>query len=347
MVERIQPALDEACRALSENRERPWIIAFSGGKDSTAALKIMVAAARKLGQDAPTFDLIYCDTGVENPIVDSYVKSTLERLSQECSESEISLNVSLLRAPVQQRFFVKVIGRGYPTPTNSFRWCTKELRIKPVASFIREKLVDDAIVVIGSRLDESEQRKRSMGGANASRWQKQREGKGEYDIYLPILDFTVSDVWDSIFAINKPESIDCRELEEIYWGASEECPIIRSPNESPCASGRFGCWTCTVVRRDHSAEQLIKSGRTELKPFLELRNWLAEFRNRHDMRWSQRRNGARFPGPFSLRGRRLILDRVRELESTINVPIIGPDELTEITRLWELDKEHECEISNS
>ncbi len=282
--------------------------------------------------------LIYCDTGVENPILDSYVKSLLNHMRMEFAELAIPIEVRCLKAPPEDRFFVRLIGRGYPPPTNSFRWCTTGLRIRPVSRFIQANDPDNTVVILGLRSSESQQRDRSLAKSNDKYWQKQREGKGDYDLFLPIVDMDVPAVWDTVFALPLPKSIDPKKLEILYRDASGECPVIKAPNAPPCASGRFGCWTCTVVRKDKSAMKLVDAGYEELQPFLDFRNWLADIRNDPERRWPVRRNGNAGLGPFTLSARYEILSRVDLLEAETGTEILDSDERGLIASLWEFDQ---------
>ncbi|WP_299500429.1 phosphoadenosine phosphosulfate reductase family protein [uncultured Roseobacter sp.] len=342
MSERILPAIQRTKCAIEKNPDKNWVIAYSGGKDSTATLKVFLAAFKKAHRKPAKISLIYCDTGVENPVIDSYVKRTLGRIGQEVEDANVPLIIDVLSAPIQDRFFAKVVGRGYPTPTNSFRWCTKALRINPVTKYMRSFGSDDTIVVLGSRRDESQQRKRSIQKNGDNYWQKQ--GGSSATIYLPILDFSISDVWDAVFCLDMPTSINAREIEGIYKDASGECPVLKTPNSPPCGSGRFGCWTCTVVRKDHSATKMVDAGYSELKPFLEFRNWLAEIRNDETRRWPVRRNGVERPGPFSISAREEILLGLLQLERTTGTEILAEGELEHILMLWERDFDAEHEL---
>lgn len=307
MSEKPLKAITLTKAALEQNSTARWILGFSGGKDSTALLKIFFSAYRRANPRPSSVDIIYCDTGVENIVLDGYVKQLLKRMRDEFVNADIPIRVNILAAPVNERFFVKLIGRGYPPPTNSFRWCTKNLRIRPVERFIGEVAKDEAIVALGLRRSESVQRDRSLQKEEKGIWQTQREGRQRYRLFLPLLDLDLASVWDAVFMLPRPECIDPKALELIYRGASGECPILKPPDAPPCASGRFGCWTCTVVRKDRSAESMIKAGDTELLPFLEFRNWLATIRNDVSWRWPVRRSGAASPGPFTLKARAEIL----------------------------------------
>ncbi|WP_210246777.1 hypothetical protein, partial [Bradyrhizobium sp. UNPA324] len=285
----------------------------------------------------PQVTLIYCDTGVENPVLDGYVKAFLQKVEREFVELDLPIKIELLKAPIPDRFFVRIVGRGYPPPTNSFRWCTTGLRIKPVSEFIARENPHNTVVVLGLRKSESRQRDRALALSSSLYWQKQREGKGEYDLFLPIVEMSVPEVWDAIFGLSLPKVLDNSTLEALYRGASGECPVIKAPTTPPCASGRFGCWTCTVVRKDKSASELIKSGHFQLRPFLAFRDWLAEFRNDPANRWHKRRNGSAGLGPFTIDARKEILRRVDVLEDSTGATIINAEERGVIASLWTMD----------
>lgn len=339
MSEAVIRGIERVSDALKQRPAESWIIAYSGGKDSTALLRLFCAAAKRQPSNGQRFDVIYCDTGVENIAVDEFVIGNIRQMQQDSELMDLGFRFHVLKADIENRFFVKIIGRGYPPPTTFFRWCTKELRIKPVEQFIRDQEAESPIVALGTRSDESEQRKRAIARQDDPFWQKQSEGRVHYPIFAPLADFSVEDVWDAVFAIPAPRSISSTQLDKLYRGASGECPIIRAPNAPPCGSGRFGCWTCTVVRKDKSAEKLVQAGYQELQPYLDFRNWLAEFRNDPSNRWPHRRNGRPSPGPFTLAARRLILDKVHALETDTDREIINADELNRIHQLWEKDKE--------
>jgi DNA sulfur modification protein DndC len=230
-----------------------------------------------------------------------------------------------------------VIGRGYPPPTQFFRWCTKDLRIRPVQKFI-SNVGGNALVILGTRRGESAQRDRVLGNpVDGPFIQKQTEGMICTSVYSPIVDFNLVDVWSALTELPFPKSIDAGALAAIYRDGGGECPIIRETNDKPCASARFGCWTCTVVRRDKSAENLIEAGYNHVQPYHAFRRWLTEIRNCPEMRCVRRRNGTDGMGPFTLEGRKTILDRVKVLEASVNSQIIDAGEEAEIERLWRAD----------
>ncbi len=330
-------AIDVTTEAIKSRPSAHWVLGFSGGKDSSAALKIFIAAYKRAKSYSSRVTIIYCDTGVENPILDAYSKNLIHFLADEFLKSNFPFTTKIIKAPIQDRFFVRIIGRGYPPPTNNFRWCTTSLRINPVSRFIESLDPNDTVVVLGLRKSESGQRDRSLSKSDDLYWQKQREGQGQYDMFLPIVELDIPQVWDVIYWLPLPLSLVAHELERLYRGASGECPIIKSPQSAPCSSGRFGCWTCTVVRKDRSSRELIRAGHLELMPFLQFRDWLAEFRNDPANRWPTRRNGSVGLGPFSLQARKVILEKINTLEQDTRTVILDSDERGLIAALWEFD----------
>jgi len=117
----------------------PWYIGFSGGKDSSALVKLVFLSLMQFADRARPITVVYCDTGVEIPIVSSLVRSTLRSLAREAEAFSLPLRIRIATPRLEDRYFVRVIGRGYPPPTNKFRWCTDRLRIAPVQRILRNE----------------------------------------------------------------------------------------------------------------------------------------------------------------------------------------------------------------
>ena len=117
-----------------------------------------------VGRGDPTkpITVVYCDTGVEIPIIVQVVRETLQRLKREASRQSVPLRVEIASPRLQDRYFVKVIGRGYPPPTNKFRWCTDRLRINPVKRLLNDASSGPSVVLLGTRRGESAERDRTL-----------------------------------------------------------------------------------------------------------------------------------------------------------------------------------------
>lgn len=314
----------------------PWYLGYSGGKDSSAVLKLTFNAMLDVENHHKKIYVLYCDTGVENPIVTNYVYDTFDKLKIENELNNLPFIFKILKPKIEDRFFVKVIGRGYPTPTNIFRWCTDKLRINPVNEFINEK--GKSTILLGIRKTESEQRDRTISKHNTGNeyFLKQNNSKNRL-IFTPIINHTLEDVWITILNLDKPKSIDFKKIRDIYQDAESECTAIKSEKEKACGSSRFGCWTCTVVRKDKSVKNMILNGYDELIELYNFRNWIYEFRDNPTFRCQKRRNGIEGLGPFTLEARKLILEKLKNAEKKSGLKLIDKEELNKIYELWDLD----------
>lgn len=319
---------------------QPITIAYSGGKDSSAVLKLIWSSACILGNQCPDIQVVYCDTEVENIIVDRFVKYTLERLEAEAKRENLPITCKVIFPKVGQSFFVRMIGRGYVPPTRSFRWCTSDIRIRPFRNFLQEGNIEKFIAV-GTRFGESKQRDRSLSKIydnNRKFLQRQVENFSQATLITPIIDYSTEDVWEALCEIQKPEAVSATRLSRIYKEGSGECPAIRDFKDKPCTKARFGCWTCTVVRRDRSAEKMIEAGHEELRPFYEFRAWLASIRNDENLRCKRRRNGSEGLGPFTIAAREMLLERLMELEELTGRPILKAAHKEMINELIEANR---------
>lgn len=290
---------------LEEDRyNRSWIIGFSGGKDSTVLLTLVWLALQKIRQDNPTVVLkrqvyVVCnDTMVENPVIEEYVITVLQAIQKAAKEQQLPIIVKTTTPQIEDTFWSCVIGKGYPVPNNAFRFCTEKMKIKPTSTFITNQVAADgeAIILIGTRLAESQQRAKSI---------KKHEIKGHRlskhplnpntFTYAPIKELMLEEVWYIINAIPSPWGFDNQVLFKIYSDASAddyECPtVVTNDSHRSCGQSRFGCWTCTVVKEDKSMSALIKNGVEWMRPLLDFRNRLVENRNVSENRRKTRRNG--------------------------------------------------------
>lgn len=326
-------------RSEYEQAEKCWCVGFSGGKDSSALLKLVFLAVEGARTRAVPIHVVYCDTGVEIPVVRDLVRATLGGIEREATDAHVPIRVHLAEPPLENTFFVKVIGRGYPPPTNKFRWCTDRLRIRPVQSALRALGATGSVVLLGVRRGESDQRDRTI-----RRWKSKRkyflsqEGEDKATIFAPILDYGVKDVWLALRDLPRPKSVDGNKLAALYRDAGGECPIIRDPHGTPCGTGRFGCWTCTVVRRDRAVSGLVSEGYERLRPLLGFRNWLSAIREDPRYRCRLRRNGTSGPGPFRLDARKRILQCLLLAQKASGHSLISKEEIDAIQKLWGEDR---------
>ena len=325
---RIEYIIDEILDqyAYADESTRPWIIGFSGGKDSTVLLMLVWIALEKLKELPGPFQLrrpiyVVCnDTMVENPIIASYVDQVLEQIEKKAREEDLPIFVRKTTPRLEDSFWVNVIGKGYPVPNTAFRWCTEKMKIKPTARFILEQVDEcgEAIILIGTRKEESATRARSIKKheIHGKRLTKHTLLANTY-VYAPIKELMLEEVWGIINGIPSPWGGDNNILFNIYADASAddyECPsVVTDDSHGTCGRSRFGCWTCTVVKDDKSMRLLIKNGREWMQPLYDFRLKLDQERNIIENRFPLRRDGRRAVndmGPYTFTDQELIAIQV-------------------------------------
>ena len=315
--------------------EKEWYLGFSGGKDSTLVLLLCFIALNRINDKChKPIQVVYCDTNVEIPIIDKHVHVTLANISLSAKKCNIPLYTNILKPEIDKRFFSKLIGRGYPPPTNIFRWCTDVMRIDPMRIFYSKKS-NNRIVLLGVRKGESKERDKTVEKyllKDKSNFLSQLDNKNT-QIFSTIIDFSTKDVWLSLQKLDQVASVSVQTLMSLYGlpnNFSKLTDIEKYTN-------RFGCWVCTVVRKDKSVQNLIQQGYSELIPLLNFRDWLLEIRDNKNYRCEFRRNGNQGLGPFTLEARQIILDKLLQVQDISNLELITQDELLYIYNQWEND----------
>ncbi len=283
---------------LSDNR--PWIIGFSGGKDSTCLAQIVWHALSELSTEKlqKNIYIISSDTLVESPKIVERILSSLDNIEKFAEKSHLPISTNLLRPPVSDTFWVRMLGLGYSAPTSQFRWCTEMLKINNADRFIKEKVSEygEAIVLLGMRRSESTARKQVMDLYKIKNSLLSRHSQhAQTYVYTPLEDFTSEDVWNYLLQNKNPWGEQNRDLLALYQDANAaECPLVVDTTTQSCGNGRFGCWTCTVVDKDKTLGNFIEKGDEWMETLVELR---AELKKTQDpeqwgkVRESKRRHG--------------------------------------------------------
>jgi DNA sulfur modification protein DndC len=367
MAKFIQHLVDEIIDQYmyADETKRPWIIGFSGGKDSTVMLQFVweaISQIKELTGIVKRDIYVVCnDTMVENPVITEYVYRVLDKIEIAARDQGIPIYVVKTIPRLEDSFWVNLIGRGYPAPNNAFRWCTERLKIKPTSRFILEQVDEfgEAIILIGTRTTESAQRAKSMKkhAIKGKRLTKHPTQANTF-MYAPIRNLTLEEVWYVINTMPSPWKANNSELFQIYSDASAddyECPtVITDKEHKSCGQSRFGCWVCTVVKKDKSMSALIDNGLTWLKPLLDFRNHLYDERNIIENRMPQRRNGTdaiNGMGPYTPKYRASVLGRVLSAQKEIqidkpHVELITNQELVAIQTIWYRDLIFNFKVSN-
>ena len=316
-----------------EKSDTPWFIGFSGGKDSSAVLKLLLQAMANTAELHRSVYVVFCDAGVENPLVADFARYAIKQVNAFAKLNNLPISTHILRPKKKNRFWIKVIGRGCPPPTNRFRWCTDKLRVNPLRDFCIKHEITNVTTILGVRKGESHQRDRTI---------KKYIKKGKYLryynsdnrlYYCPIFDYSVVDVWSCLSNGSVFSNRFYSRLARIY-GINDKC----EDNIDGSNGHRMGCWVCTVVRKDKSSEDLIKRGYTQLEPYLRFRNWLSSFRDNPRYRRKKRRNGRKGPGPITIQGRKIILSKLLKLQNEVKTKLITDSDLSFIYCEWERDR---------
>ncbi|HEY9581998.1 MAG TPA: DNA phosphorothioation system sulfurtransferase DndC [Savagea sp.] len=281
--------------------DRPWVVGYSGGKDSTVITQLIFEALAEENPDdlKKKVYVISSDTLVETPLIVNSINTTLTRIQNKALELGLPIETHKVKPEPNQSFWTNLIGRGYPSPNQTFRWCTDRLKIDPANRFIMDRVstFGEVIMVLGVREDESASRGASIEQhtVEGQRFMRHSTLTNAY-VYAPIRRFSLDDVWDYLLNHPSPWGDDNHDLYRLYKDSnSTECPLIvdQSIKESAgsCGNSRFGCWTCTVVSEDKALTGFIQSGHDWMKPLLNFRNWLASIRDERNMRMKYRANG--------------------------------------------------------
>jgi len=319
---------------------RPWLVGFSGGKDSTmlASLIFDAVLAVPATERKKPVSILCTDTRVEIPAIAEMVEATLARMQKFSQQNDLNIDTNLLRPPPEQSFWVNVIGRGYPPPNRTFRWCTQRLKIDPVTVFVNHRLGHwgEAILHLGARRAESSTRAQTMAGRVVRNGLHRHPDLPRVWVSNPIEFLTTEEVWAYLLQKPNPWGSDNRPLYKLYTNASDgECPIQIDTSTPSCGYSRFGCWTCTVVDRDKASEGLLAAGDERMEHLIRFRETLLEFRN-PDKGWrdSRRMNGNEGPGPLLINARRELLKQLLSLQEETGLTVITPEELLLIQQMW-------------
>jgi DNA sulfur modification protein DndC len=335
----------------SQSHNCPWIIGYSGGKDSTLVVHLVFEMLKLLPQSERVrpVHIVANDTLVESPLVVDHITNSLEEIKNAASAFDLPIITEITRPAPDQSFWVNIIGRGYPSPNRSFRWCTDRMKILPTSRYIKTEVdkAGEVILLLGVRRSESSQRAATVGRYDSGeRLHKHSDLKGCM-VFRPIVELTTDEVWEYLSENEPPWGSSYDHLISLYRNANGgECPVITSKTDAPACgastSSRFGCWTCTVVEKDRSLEGFVESGYTQFAPLTEFRDWLATIRNEKERRQARRRDGsitlsregALIPGPFTMQTRNEIYERLRNLEKTTGQCLISEEEINLIHEIW-------------
>lgn len=359
-------AIEAEIQELYQQDSMPWIIGYSGGKDSTACVQLVWNAISALPPEkrTKTIHVISTDTLVENPVIAAWVETSLDTMRQAALAASLPIEAHRLTPSLANRFWVNLIGKGYPAPRPKFRWCTDRLKISASTEFIQKmsEANGEAILVLGQRRGESSARDKVMSEYSGSTRDKLSRNKdprlSRVWVYLPVERWSSDDVWEYIITTPNPWGVNNQELFDIYRGATPdaECPIVVDTSTPSCGDSRFGCYVCTMVTQDKSMQAMVQNDDQKrwMQPILDFRNSQLGLDDRpvRDFRRMNGRltmhRGELVHGPYKQGHRERLLRELLATEKVVrdstrklglpNVRLIGLDELDEIRRIWVEEK---------
>lgn len=359
--------------------KRPFSVAYSGGKDSTVTMDVVLKALLLIkhmyGEKKihKTTYVLFSDTLMEmDPVIEGIIKS-INKIEEFGEKHKLNLNVKKVQPTIKNTYFSLQIGKGYMMPSrNSKRWCTSRLKIQPQKKAIVNILnnnKDGFIAVTGQRQDESIERKNRMQQQTIDGSFKTHEFKN-CNLFAPIEHWKVNDVWNHIYN-HKLDWVDSITLGRVYAEASNdggECRSLLEGFESGSKSGcgksaRYGCWACMIFEKDKTLGALTKHY-PYMKHMEEYRNWMAQYKDgnwdkhrdvfihgKHKMKtydFENHRKGMKIPGGYNLIFRKDLLIRLMETERKVikerKIPLISNEELAYIQECWVEDGDLEMSV---
>lgn len=334
-----------------------WAIAWSGGKDSTALLTIVLWLILSKRVSAPkTLTINYADTRMElTPLWLSAaaIREELEDKREALAELGCELRIEVVTAPLDKRFLVYMLGTGVPPPNNgTLRWCTEQIKIKPMEAALAHLAVahdlgrfdrvkrggklrnvyvghggEKLLVLTGVRQGESAIRDGriamscSKGAAECGQgWFQETLPKGLCDTLAPLLHWRVCHVWEWLRSwATQPEFGDWTTslLADAYGG-----------DEAEEVGARTGCIGCPLASEDRALDRLIRMPSwAYLSPLKRLRDLYLELRTA-PLRLRKRAGEKRADGtlvanqhrmgPITLDARRMALAKVLAIQAEVN-----------------------------
>lgn len=357
--------LMETIRNLYLCDDIPWVIGYSGGKDSTATLQLVWLALSELPRDQvkKQVHIINTDTMVESPVISKWVQKSLKTMDEAAEEQGLPFVTHRLTPAMDNTFWVNFIGRGYPFPRKKLRWCTDRLKIQPVNTFVKEQIAEhgEIIMVIGTRKAESARRAKTMAYYEKKRVREllsPNQSMVNELVFSPLEDWNDNDVWVFLMQYKNPWGYSNKELLTLYKGATadNECPMMVEKGLPSCGKSRFGCWVCTMVAQDKSMEAMISNDEEKawMTPLLEFRNKFGNEELDRDRRSFRKMAGylqgsykQLHHGPYKKEVREEWLRDLLTIQKDINengpeefsdLELITLPELRNIRRIWVLEK---------
>jgi DNA sulfur modification protein DndC len=267
--------IKQSIRNLYLEDSRPWLVGFSGGKDSTMVASMIFDAVLSIPESERTkpISVLCTDTRVEIPAIVETIEATLDRMGKFSRQQglnidvnpvrfeELSHGVNLLKPPavVVRNDPPNAIGESNRIPNaierlhldtenwklKTDRWCTQRMKIDPVNVFVKRRLGHwgEAVLHLGARRAESATRAQTMAGMAKRNGLRRHPDLPRVWVSNPIEYLSTEEVWAYLLQTRNPWGGDNRALYRLYSNASGGERFV----STSCCSGRVCCPGETLV----------------------------------------------------------------------------------------------------
>lgn len=315
----------EALASIADKGHARWVVTYSGGKDSTLVAVLTSLFLTANPGYTVQLEVIYSDTLMEMPPLRETADAMMKHMRSAFKRAGLQARVRAVTPRVQDRFWVKLLGRGYPPPGPRFRWCTHRLKIKPADALLNRDGSIDTAILTGVRYGESATRTKNLrvscangGECGQDYWFMKGPQGSNRSYYAPVVHWRTCKVWDFLVFVAPNLGWPTKKLFALYGDQDL----------------RFGCWTCTLVERDKTMENLMK------RPGMERLAELHAFRNRIVEECKDPVNRLRRPdgrlGPVQLEARRRLMRELLRLQRKLKMALVSPEEIQAIKQEWRI-----------
>lgn len=236
-------------------------IAWSGGKDSTATLTMIIWLIETGKIPRPrSITVFLADTRQELPPLWHAAMQIVDELRER------GIRVEIVMAPMDDRFMVYILGRGVPPPNNNtLRWCTGQIKIEPMQAAIAARLDQyegNVLMITGVRQGESAIRDQRIemscgkdGAECGQGWYQKvlpnaKGLAGRIATLAPLLHWRVCHVWEWL-------KHWAPQAEFGDWSTAMIADAYGG-DEAEEINARTGCIGCPLAQEDKALDSVLK-----------------------------------------------------------------------------------------
>lgn len=321
----------DVLKSIIEKGYNHWVVAYSGGKDSTLVSVIIVELlSRKVLPASVQVEIIYGDTLIEIPPMGTFADKFLNEIRARAEKEKLSIQVHKAIPPVWHRYWFLILGKGYPPPHNRFRWCTDRLKIWPSAKLIKNRKNGNTVTITGVRFGESDARTGRLRASTCTDdnecgmglWIEQSSRMGTYFV-APIAHWRTCKVWDFHYFVAPQLGWSTMELGRLYGN-----------NDGT----RFGCWTCTLIGEDKALAAVVEHDEWSHYQSLGVFRQKLQVDARKPENRLTHPNG--HPGRLKQEYRQQLLEELQRLQKELDITLISREEIDTIQAYWKTEDEH-------